>query len=87
MLAKLCFRPADGVKGRSIKLAHYIDLCEKYLHKFPEASELVKYIRVEADVPPNLKDKVLEKIKAIGWKPRSVYMNPTTSERFCTIKK
>lgn len=87
LLAKLCFRPADGVKGRSIKLAHYIDLCEKYLHKFPEASELVKYIRVEADVPPNLKDKVLEKIKAIGWKPRSVYMNPTTSERFCTIKK
>ncbi|MHA1821056.1 MAG: CO dehydrogenase/acetyl-CoA synthase complex subunit alpha, partial [Promethearchaeota archaeon] len=31
LLAKLCIRQADGTKGRSIKLAHYIDIHKKYL--------------------------------------------------------
>jgi acetyl-CoA decarbonylase/synthase complex subunit alpha len=80
LLAKMCFRQADGIKGRSIKLAHYIDLSQKYLNKFPDAEELAKFVRVEADVPPNLKDKVISMIKEIGWEPKPVVMDPTTIE-------
>jgi acetyl-CoA decarbonylase/synthase complex subunit alpha len=76
LMAKLCLRQADGIKGRSIKLAHYIDLSQKYLKKFPTAEELSKFVRVEADVPPNLKEKVLTMIKEIGWEPKPVLMDP-----------
>ncbi|MCP4763560.1 MAG: CO dehydrogenase/acetyl-CoA synthase complex subunit epsilon, partial [archaeon] len=84
LLCKLCFRQADGSKGRSIKLAHYIDILEKYMNKFPEAEDLARYIRVENDIPPNLKEKVLKMIKGIGWKPKPLIMDPTTSEKFMT---
>jgi acetyl-CoA decarbonylase/synthase complex subunit alpha len=87
LLAKMCLRQADGIKGRSIKLAHYIDLSQKYLNKFPEAEELAKFVRVEADVPPNLKDKVMTMLKEIGWEPKPVVMDPTTNERLCSVKK
>ena len=87
MLAKLVIRPADGVKGRAIKLAHYIDICEKYGNKFPEAKELAKFIRVEADIPTNLKDKVLPLLKTVGWKAREVVSDPTTNPDFGSMTK
>ncbi|MBN2156369.1 MAG: CO dehydrogenase/acetyl-CoA synthase complex subunit epsilon [Candidatus Lokiarchaeota archaeon] len=87
MLAKLVIRPADGVKGRAIKLAHYIDICEKYGNRFPDAEELAKFVRVEADVPTSLKDKVLPVLKSVGWKPRVVVTDPTTNPEFGSMTK
>ncbi len=87
LLAKLVIRPADGVKGRAIKLAHYIDICEKYSNRFPDGQELAKFIRVEADIPTNLKDKVLPILKKVGWKPRSVVTDATTNSDFGSMTK
>lgn len=89
LLAKLCLRQADGIKGRSIKLAHWISISEKYLGRMPDAKELAKFVRVEADIPANLKDKVLEMIKSVGWAPKPVCCDPTTNIRLasCSTKK
>ncbi|MHA1731638.1 MAG: CO dehydrogenase/acetyl-CoA synthase complex subunit alpha [Promethearchaeota archaeon] len=81
-LAKLCIRAADSTKGRNIKLSHWIDLSMKYFGKFPDAKELAKYIRIDADIPINLKDEILKKIKAVGWEPKEI-IDPTLVERTC----
>ncbi len=87
LLAKLVIRPADGVKGRAIKLAHYIDICEKYGNRFPDAKELAKLIRVEADIPTNLKDKVLKILKKVGWNPTPVVTDATSNPKFGSMTK
>ncbi|MHA1728554.1 MAG: CO dehydrogenase/acetyl-CoA synthase complex subunit alpha [Promethearchaeota archaeon] len=86
LLAKLVIRPSDGTKGRSIKLAHYIDLSLKYMKKFPDAEELAKFIRIESDIPTSLKDKVFKMIKSVGWEPKPVVMDTTTNMAFGTKK-
>ncbi|MHA1340855.1 MAG: CO dehydrogenase/acetyl-CoA synthase complex subunit alpha [Promethearchaeota archaeon] len=87
MLAKLCIRQADGTKGRSIKLAHYIDIHKKYLGVEPPIEELAQFIRVEGDIPSSLKERIMPKLKQIGWQPKPVLMDPTTEKQFCTILK
>ncbi|MBD3351799.1 MAG: CO dehydrogenase/acetyl-CoA synthase complex subunit epsilon [Candidatus Lokiarchaeota archaeon] len=87
LMAKLCLRQADGVKGRSIKLAHWIDISKKYLGAMPAAKELAKYVRVEGDIPPNLKNEVLEMIKSVGWKPKPVCTDPTTNPELASINR
>jgi len=82
LLAKLCFRPADSIKGRNIKLSHWIDLSKKYLGRFPDAGEIGKFIRVEADVPINMKAEIMTALKAVNWKPREI-IDPTLVERTC----
>ena len=34
-IAKLCIRPNDTWKGRSIKLSHYVDLSKRYMGVMP----------------------------------------------------
>jgi len=87
MLAKLCMRQADGIKGRSIKLAHYIDIHKKYLGVEPSIEDIAPFIRVEAEIPSNLKDKIFPELMRIGWKPKPVLMDPTTEKQFCTYYK
>ena len=87
LLAKLVIRPADGVKGRAIKLAHYIDICQKYGNRFPDAEELAKFVRVEADIPTNLKDKIVPVLKKVGWVPRTVVTDPTTNPDFGSMTR
>ena len=79
--AKMCLRPADNSKGRMIKLSHWIDLERKYKGvKFP--NDLEKFIRVEADIPINLKDEIVEYLKDKNWEPREI-IDPTLLKRFC----
>ncbi|MFX0031506.1 MAG: CO dehydrogenase/acetyl-CoA synthase complex subunit alpha [Candidatus Hodarchaeota archaeon] len=81
LVAKLAIRPADNSKGRMIKLSHWIDLERKYKGvDFPE--DLEKYIRVEADIPINMKDEILEYIKGKGWQPKEI-VDPTLLKRLC----
>lgn len=87
LLAKLCLRQADGLKGRSIKLAHWIDIHEKYFGKMPPMEEIIKYVRVEGDLSPSLKEKILPKLKEIGWEPREVCTDPTTNPRLASVNK
>ena len=81
LVAKLALRPADNSKGRMIKLSHWIDLERKYKGvDFPE--DLDKFIRVDADIPINLKDEVMDYLKEKGWKPKEL-VDPTLLERLC----
>jgi acetyl-CoA decarbonylase/synthase complex subunit alpha len=81
LVAKLCLRPADNSKGRMIKLSHWIDLERKYKGvDFPE--DLYKFIRVEADIPINLKTEIQEYLKEKGWEPKEI-IDPTLLERLC----
>ena len=79
LVAKLCLRPADNTKGRQIKLSHWIDLSRKYIGTdLPD--DLEKYIRVEADIPINLKDDIMKYLDSVNWKPKEM-IDPTIIER------
>lgn len=79
LCAKLCIRPADNTKGRMIKVTHWMDLSRKYLGvNIPD--ELEKYIRVEADIPINMKTEILEYLKSKNWEPIEI-IDPTIVER------
>jgi len=81
LVAKLAIRPADNSKGRMIKLSHWLDLERKYKGvDFPE--DLEKYIRVDADIPINMKDEIKEFLRNKGWQPREI-VDPTLLERLC----
>ncbi|MHA2392184.1 MAG: CO dehydrogenase/acetyl-CoA synthase complex subunit alpha [Promethearchaeota archaeon] len=81
LVAKLALRPADNSKGRMIKLSHWIDLERKYKGvKFP--NDLEKFVRLEADIPINMKDEIHEYLKEKGWKPKEI-VDPTLLKRMC----
>ncbi|MFX0007352.1 MAG: CO dehydrogenase/acetyl-CoA synthase complex subunit alpha [Promethearchaeota archaeon] len=81
LVAKLALRPADNSKGRMIKLSHWIDLERKYKGvKFP--NDLEKFVRLEADIPINMKDEIQEYLKEKGWKPKEI-VDPTLLKRMC----
>jgi len=67
MAVKLCMRPSDTTKGRSIKLMHYIELYKRFFGKLPP--DLHLYVRTEADIPMLYRDEVMEYLKEVGWKP------------------
>ena len=81
LVAKLALRPADNSEGRMIKLSHWIDLERKYKGvDFPV--DLEKYIRLEADIPINLKTEIQEFLKSKNWQPTDI-IDPTLLERLC----
>jgi len=83
LVAKMCLRPADNSKGRMIKLSHWIDLERKYKGvDFP--NDLEKFIRVDADIPINMKDEILEFLKQKGWEPKEI-VDPTLLKRLCHV--
>ncbi|MCK5628292.1 CO dehydrogenase/acetyl-CoA synthase complex subunit epsilon, partial [Candidatus Bathyarchaeota archaeon] len=65
-IAKLCIRPNDTWKGRSIKLTHYIDLHKRLYGSMPQ--DLHLFVRTPTDVPVTMKDEVLRILKAKDWK-------------------
>ncbi|MFX0101972.1 MAG: CO dehydrogenase/acetyl-CoA synthase complex subunit alpha [Candidatus Hodarchaeota archaeon] len=82
-LAKLCLRPADSTKGRSIKLSNWIDLHKKYIGGLPP--DVTTFIRVEADIPITMKSEIMELLKVEGWEPREI-IDPTMVERLGTAR-
>ena len=66
LVPKLCMRPNDTVKGRSIKLTHYIDLHKKFYGEMPD--DLPLLVRTKLDIPITLKDEVVRVLAAQGWK-------------------
>ena len=81
LVAKLVLRPADNSKGRMIKLSHWLDLERKY-KGISIPSDLYKYIRVEADIPINMKDEIMKYLKEKDWKPKEI-VDPTLLKRLC----
>ncbi|MHA2268227.1 MAG: CO dehydrogenase/acetyl-CoA synthase complex subunit alpha [Promethearchaeota archaeon] len=81
LVAKLALRPADNSKGRMIKLSHWIDLERKYKGvQFP--NDLEKFVRLDADIPINMKTEIQEYLKEKGWKPKAI-VDPTLLKRMC----
>ena len=83
-IAKLCIRPNDTWKGRSIKLSHYIDLHKRHYGTMPP--DLHLFVRTMADVPMTMKDEITSVLKAKGWK-ETVIPDPTLLPRMIRKKK
>ncbi|MFX0065297.1 MAG: CO dehydrogenase/acetyl-CoA synthase complex subunit alpha [Candidatus Hermodarchaeota archaeon] len=84
MIARMCIRPNDLYKGRSIKISHYWELHEKYLGGPPDDVHLL--VRDERDVPITLKDEIMPILKEKGWKPTRI-PDPTLVPRLIREKK
>ncbi|MDG6222460.1 MAG: CO dehydrogenase/acetyl-CoA synthase complex subunit alpha [Candidatus Bathyarchaeota archaeon] len=78
MLAKLCMRPNDQAKGRSMKLTHYIDLHKRYYGVMPDDIHL--FIRSKMDIPLTMKDEILKILEEKDWKETKI-PDPTLLER------
>ncbi|TRO52408.1 CO dehydrogenase/acetyl-CoA synthase complex subunit epsilon [Candidatus Bathyarchaeota archaeon] len=83
-IAKLCIRPNDTWKGRSIKLSHYIDLHKRHYGTMPP--DLHMFVRTMADVPMTMKDEIASMLEAKGWK-ETVIPDPTLLPRMIRKKK
>ena len=77
-IAKLCMRPNDTWKGRSITLSHYVDLSRRYLGVMPD--DLHLYVRTMADVPPTMKEEFEKVLAEKNWK-ETVIPDPTMLPR------
>jgi len=77
-IAKLCIRPNDTWKGRSIKLSHYVDLHKRHYGCMP--NDLHLFVRTMADVPMTLKDEFTKILEANKWK-ETVIPDPTLLPR------
>ncbi len=77
-IAKLCMRPNDTWKGRSIKLSHYVDLHKRHYATMPQ--DLHLFVRTMADIPLTMKDEFTQILKAKDWK-ETVIPDPTLLPR------
>jgi acetyl-CoA decarbonylase/synthase complex subunit alpha len=86
MAAKLCMRPNDTLKGRNIKLTHYIDLHKRFYGKLPD--DLPAFIRHELDIPIIYKQEILEAFKEQGISvAERAIPDPTLLERLVRARK
>jgi acetyl-CoA decarbonylase/synthase complex subunit alpha len=83
-IAKLCIRPNDTWKGRSIKLSHYVDLHKRHYGCMPQ--DLHLFVRTTADVPMTMKDEFTKILEAHNWK-ETVIPDPTLLPRMIRKKK
>jgi len=84
MMAKLCMRPNDTMKGRAIKLTHYIDLHKRLFGTMPEDIHL--FVRTIADIPVTMKDEIIKILEKKKWK-ENVIPDPTLLPRMVRKKK
>jgi acetyl-CoA decarbonylase/synthase complex subunit alpha len=77
-IAKLCIRPNDTWKGRSIKLSHYVDLHKRLYGTMPK--DLHAFVRTRADVPMTMKDEFTKILESKKWK-ESIIPDPTLLPR------
>ncbi len=77
-IAKLCIRPNDTWKGRSIKLSHYVDLHKRHYGTMPQ--DLHLFVRTMADVPSTLKEEFIKILEEKGWK-ETIIPDPTMLPR------
>ncbi len=84
MIAKLCMRPNDTIRGRAIKLSHYIDLHKRLYGTMPEDIHL--FVRNVADIPITMKDEIVKILEEKNWK-ETVIPDPTLLPRMIRKKK
>jgi acetyl-CoA decarbonylase/synthase complex subunit alpha len=84
MIAKLCMRPNDTIKGRAIKLTHYIDLHKRLYGVMPEDIHL--FVRTIADIPVTMKDEIVKILEEKGWEETAI-PDPTILPRMIRKRK
>jgi len=84
MIAKLCMRPNDTMKGRAIKLTHYIDLHKRLFGTMPEDIHL--FVRTLTDIPITMKDEIVKILEEKKWK-ETVIPDPTLLPRMIRKRK
>jgi acetyl-CoA decarbonylase/synthase complex subunit alpha len=84
MIAKLCMRPNDTMKGRAIKLTHYVDLHKRLYGTMPEDIHL--FVRTVADIPVTMKDEIVKILEEKKWK-ETVIPDPTLLSRMIRKRK
>jgi acetyl-CoA decarbonylase/synthase complex subunit alpha len=70
LLAKLCMRPNDTTRGRSMKLSHYTDLHRRLYGTLPDDIHL--HIRTMRDIPITMKDEILKCLDDKNWHERPI---------------
>ena len=86
MIPKLCIRPSDTTKGRSIKLNHYIDLHKKFYGTMPD--DVHMFVRTLADIPATMKDDIIKILEQKGWKESEAPSpDPTLLPRLIRVRK
>jgi acetyl-CoA decarbonylase/synthase complex subunit alpha len=83
MIAKLCMRPNDTTKGRSMKLTHYIDLHKRYYGVMPDDIHL--FIRNKMDIPLTMKPEIIKILEEKGWEETKI-PDPTLLKRMIRKK-
>jgi len=83
-IAKLCMRPNDTSKGRSIKLTHYIDLHKRFYSTLP--TDIHLFVRTLADIPITMKDEIIKILEEKNWQER-VIPDPTLLPRLVRARK
>jgi len=78
LIAKLCMRPNDTTRGRSMKLTHYIDLHKRYYGVMPDDIHL--FIRNKMDIPITMKPEIFKILDENDWKEMRI-PDPTLLER------
>jgi len=78
MMSKLCMRPNDTTKGRSIKLTHYVDLSRRLYGVMPDDVHL--FVRTLADVPITMRDEIIRFLEEKEWK-ENIIPDPTLLPR------
>jgi acetyl-CoA decarbonylase/synthase complex subunit alpha len=84
MIAKLCMRPNDTVKGRAVKLTHYIDLHRRLYKTMPQDVHL--FVRTVGDVPITMKDEIIKILEEKNWKELTI-PDPTLLPRMIRKRK
>ncbi|HWQ66544.1 MAG TPA: CO dehydrogenase/acetyl-CoA synthase complex subunit alpha [Methanospirillum sp.] len=74
LAAKLCMRPNDTSRGRSMKLTHYIDLYKRLYGSMPDDINL--FIRSPTDIPVTMKDQIMPILEEKGYSEQPI-PNPT----------
>ena len=83
MIAKLCMRPNDTTRGRSMKLTHYIDLHKRYYGVMPDDIHL--FIRNKMDIPITMKPEILKILEERNWEETRI-PDPTLLKRMIRKK-
>jgi anaerobic carbon-monoxide dehydrogenase, CODH/ACS complex subunit alpha len=74
LAAKLCMRPNDTSRGRSMKLTNYIDLYKRLYDQMPD--DLNLFVRSQADIPITMKEQILSILEQKGYNEQPI-PNPT----------
>jgi acetyl-CoA decarbonylase/synthase complex subunit alpha len=84
LIAKLCMRPNDTTRGRSMKLSHYIDLHRRLYGTMPDDIQL--YIRNMRDVPITMKDEIVKILENKNWQEQPI-PDPTLLPRLVRAQR